>query len=66
MQLQEESWKKVTRSGVFLTVFEVFYLVMNTASNAWYFFPNKLILEGEIKDAKLRSFSSDFQILIKS
>ena len=55
----------MTRSGVFLTVFEVFYLVMNTASNARYFFPNKLILEGEIKDAKLRSFPSDFQILIK-
>ena len=64
MQLQEES-ENMTRSGVFLTVFEVFYLVMNTASNARYFFPNKLILEGEIKDAKLRSFSSDFQILIK-
>ena len=55
----------MTRSGVFLTIFEVFHLVMNTASDAWYFFPNKIILEGEIKDAKLRSFSSDFQILIK-
>ena len=55
----------MTLSGVFLTIFEVFHLVMNTASDAWYFFPNKIILEGEIKDAKLRSFSSDFQILIK-
>ena len=37
----------------------------NTVSNAWYYFSNKLILEGEIKDTKLRSFSSDFQTLIK-
>ena len=65
MQHQEESWKYDRPSGVFLTIFEMFHLVMNTASNAWYFFPNKTILEGEIKDAKLRSFSSDFQILIK-
>ena len=26
---------------------------------------NKMILEGEIKDAKMSSFSSDFQTLIK-
>ena len=26
---------------------------------------NKMNLEGEIKDAKMSSFSSDFQILIK-
>ena len=37
----------------------------NTVSSAWYYFSNKLILEGEIKDAKLSSFSSDFQTLIK-
>ena len=34
----------------------------NTVSNAWYYFSNKMILEGEIKDAKLSSFSSDFQM----
>ena len=28
----------------------------NTVSNAWYYVSNKMILEGEIKDAKLRSF----------
>ena len=37
----------------------------NTVSNAWYYFSNKMIFEGEIKDAKLSSFSSDFQTLIK-
>ena len=37
----------------------------NTLSNAWYYFSNKTILEVEIKDAKLNSFSSDFQTLIK-
>ena len=36
-----------------------------TVSNAWYYFSNELILEGEIKDAKMSSFSSDFQTLIK-
>ena len=29
------------------------------------YFSNKMILEGEIKDAKMISFSSDFQTLIK-
>ena len=36
-----------------------------TVSNAWYHFSNKMILEGEIKDAKMNRFSSDFQTLIK-
>ena len=31
----------------------------------WYYFSNKMILEGEINDAKMGSFSSDFQTLIK-
>ena len=35
----------------------------DTVSNARYYFSNKTILEGEIKDAKLSSFSSDFQTL---
>ena len=35
-----------------------------TVSNAWYYFSNKMILDGEIKDAKMASFSSDFQTLI--
>ena len=37
----------------------------NTVSNAWYYFSNKMILEGEINDAKMSSFSFDFQTLIK-
>ena len=36
-----------------------------TLSNAWYYFSSKMILEGEIKDAKKSSFSSDSQTLIK-
>ena len=37
----------------------------NTASKAWYYFSNKRSLYREIKDAKMSSFSSDFQTLIK-
>ena len=33
-------------------------------SNAWNYFLNKTILEGEIKDAKMSSFSSDLNTLI--
>ena len=36
----------------------------NTVSNAWYYFSNKTILEGQIKDAKMSSFPSVFQTLI--
>ena len=36
----------------------------NAVSNAWYCFSNKMILEGEIKDAKMSSFSYDFQTLM--
>ena len=36
----------------------------NTVSNAWYYFSNKRILKGEIMDAKMKSFSSDFQTLM--
>ena len=37
----------------------------DTGSNTFYYFSNKMILEGEINDAKMGSFSSDFQALIK-
>ena len=43
----------------------VFIWWWNTVSNAWYYFSNKMVLEGEINDAKMSSFSSDFQALIK-
>ena len=36
----------------------------NTVSNAWHYFTNKMNLGGEIKDAKMSSFSCDFQSLI--
>ena len=36
----------------------------NTVSHAWYYFSNKMILEWEIKGAKMSGFSSDFQTLI--
>ena len=51
--------------GVFLTNFQVFHLVMGRVSNAWYYFINKMILEGEIKNARMSSFSPDFHTLIK-
>ena len=34
-----------------------------TVSNAWYYFSNKKILDREIKDVKMSSFSSDYQTL---
>ena len=52
-------------SGVFLTNFEVFHLVMEHCVERLYYFSNEIILKGEIKDAKMSSFSSDFQTLIK-
>ena len=63
----EKRVENTMRSGVFLTNFEVFHLVMKHCElNAWYYISNKvIILEGEIKDAKMSSFTSDFQTLIK-
>ena len=37
----------------------------NAVSNAWHYFSNKVIVEREIKVAKMSSFSSHFQTLIK-
>ena len=51
MKHWEESWKYYC-SGVLLMNFEVFPLVRNT----WYYFSNKIILEGEVKDAKNEQF----------
>ena len=63
--LAEKRVENTTRSGVFLTNFEVFHLVMEHCVECLILLPKKKILEGEIKDAKLSSFSSDFQSLIK-
>ena len=64
----EESWKydaQAQRS--ILTNFEVFHLVMKPCVAMLDFTSQtlKMILQGEIKDAKMSSFSSDFQTLIK-
>ena len=60
MKHREESWKyEVQRS-----IFDELWGVSSTVLNAWYYFSNKIILEGEIKDAKMSSFSSDFKTLI--
>ena len=36
----------------------------NTELNSWYYFSHKMIFEGEFKDTKMSSFSSDFHTLI--
>ena len=36
----------------------------NAVFNAWHYFSNNMIFEGEFKDAKISSFSSDFHTLI--
>ena len=59
MKHWDESWKydDARRTS--------FDLGMKHCVQAWYYFSNKMILEGEIKDAKMGSFSSDFQKLKK-
>ena len=62
----EKRVENMTRSGVFFDEPQgVSSDWWNTVLNAWYYFSNKMILEGEIKDAKMSSFSSDFQTLVK-
>ena len=60
--------ENTTRNRVFLMNFEAFHLVMKhcVESLILYYFSNKKILEGEIKDAKMSSFPSDFQTAIKN
>ena len=41
------------------------YYVKNVPENSFLIMIPKMILEGEIKDAIISSFSSDFQTLIK-
>ena len=55
---------KKPRAEYFWRTSRCFIWWWNTVSNAWYYFSNKMILEGEIKDAKMSSFSSVFQTLI--
>ena len=64
----EKGVENTTRNRVFLMNFEAFHLVMKhcVESLILYYFSNKKILEGEIKDAKMSSFPSDFQTAIKN
>ena len=60
--LAEKRVENTTRSGVFLRNFEAFHLVMEHCVECLIKIKKnqKMILEGEIKDAKMSSFSSDF------
>ena len=63
MKQWEESGKYDTQRSIFVEPWGV-SSGDETLLNAWYYFSNKMIFEGEIKDAKTTSFSSDFQTLI--
>ena len=70
MKQREESWKYDAQRSIFeelrgdsfgdetlCRMLDIIILL--------YYFSNKTILEGEIEDAKITSFASDFQTLIK-
>ena len=57
---------KIRRAAeYFLTSVNVFLLVMKHCVECLILLLKQMILEGEIKDAKISSFSSHFQTLIK-
>ena len=64
----EKGVENTTLNRVFFKNFEAFHLVMKHCVECLilYYFSNKKILEGEIKDAKMSSFPSDFQTAIKN
>ena len=64
MKHREESWKYDAQRSIFDQLRGV-SSGDEMVSNAWYYFSNKMILEREIKGAKMSSFSSDFQTLIE-
>ena len=64
MKHREESWKYDAQRSIFDELRDV-SSGDKTVSNACYYFSNNMILAGEIKDANMSSFSSDFQTLIK-
>ena len=59
MKHREESWKYDAKRSIFDELRGV-SSGNETVSNAWYNLSNKMILEGEIKETKVSSFSSDF------
>ena len=61
---REEIWQYVENTAeYFWRISKCLIWWWNTVSNAWYYFPNEVILGGEIKDSKMSSFSSGFQTL---
>ena len=65
MKREEESWKYDVQWSIFDKLRGVSSGDETLLLNACYYFSNKRILEGEIKDAKMSSFSSDHQTLDK-
>ena len=57
----EKRVENTTRSEVFLTDFEVFHIVMKHCDECLTQNFKQTDFEGEIKDEKTRSFSSDIQ-----
>ena len=64
MKHWEESWKYDAAAEYFWRTSRCLIEWWNAVSNAWYYFSNKMNLEGEIKDAKMSGFSYDFQTLM--
>ena len=58
-------WATIALCPEGYSAFQVIYQTWDAVSNVWYFFSNKIIFEGEIKDAKMSGFSSDIQTLIQ-
>ena len=66
MKHWEESWKLYdTQGNIFDELWGVWSGDETLCWMLYIAFSNKRILDGEIKDAKMSSFSSDFQTLIK-
>ena len=63
--MQPETGSRNYAKRLFLTKFQVFHLMMKNYVECLILLLKKMILEGEIEDAKMSSFSSDFQTLIK-
>jgi len=55
MKQWEESWKYNVQQSIFDELRGVLY-GDETLLNAWYYFSNKMTLEGEIKNAKMSNF----------
>ena len=59
MKHWEETWKYDAQRSIF-DEFQFVSYGDKTLSNAWYYFSNQTILDGEIKNAKVSSFKSYF------